>query len=442
MRISDDDVEEFKTLSQTSDFFEQLVDSIVPHILGYETEKLAVGLQLFGGVRKVLPDETVIPGTIHLALISDPGTFVDEISEYATRLAPKSVQVNGTDTTQVGLTSAAYVSSSGAKNWELDAGALALANNGLAAITQADQLDNDALAALKSVMRQQEIKASKGTATQTIPAQTSVLVSARPKYGRFDQYESIGTQIDLTPDLISQFDLIFTVSDLPEAEADQKEAEHILKTHHAGEAYTHREQTGKPAVDEEEVDSLTSEVAPEIDPEFLRKYIAYARRYCHPTLTEGSKSVIEDFYVDLRLAAEDQDSPVPVSARKIAAIVRLAEASARARLSDTIEEEDAQRAVNIIEYSLKQIGLNPDDEDFDADAVEKGTSKAQRDRTQKIRRIIEDLESEYDHGAPIEEIIDRAEEEGISEGKAEHEIDNLKFDGEVYEPRTDYLRTT
>jgi replicative DNA helicase Mcm len=133
---------------------------------------------------------------------------------------------------------------------------------------------------------------------------------------------------------------------------------------------------------------------------------------------------------------------VPVTARKLEALVRLAEASARIRLSDTVEAEDASRAVDIVRYCLEDIGMDPETGEFDADMVETGTSKSQRDRIKDLLSLIQNIEDEYDEGAPVDVIIERAEEAGMDESKAEHEIEQLKQKGEVYEPQTDHLRTT
>lgn len=187
--ISQSDVEKFVEESNRSDIYQRIVDSIAPHVPGCEDVKLAVALQLFGGIKKELDDGTTIPGNIHIGIAADPGKFAAEIVDYAAHIAPKSTRVDGTDTSQVGLTTAAYKSKSGTKSWELDAGALVLADNGIACLTQIDQLNDKSQAALFSVMRDQEVKASKGTATQTLPAETSILASMSPKYGRFDQYE-------------------------------------------------------------------------------------------------------------------------------------------------------------------------------------------------------------------------------------------------------------
>jgi len=296
--------------------------------------------------------------------------------------------------------------------------------------------------AMHEGLEQQKISVSKAGINATLKARCSLLGAANPKYGRFDQYEPIGEQIDLEPALISRFDLIFTVTDSPDPEHDSRLAKHIIKTNYAGELNTQREEVPSSEFTPEQVAEVTQEVAPEIDAELLRKYIAHAKRSCYPTMTEEAKELIEEFYVDLRSKGADEDAPVPVTARKLEAMVRLSEASARVRLSDTVEREDADRATDIVESCLKDIGVDPETGQFDADVVETGTSKSQRDRIKNIKGLIADIEDEYQEGAPVDEILDRAGEIGMDPGKAEQEIEKLRTKGEVYEPKQGHLRTT
>jgi replicative DNA helicase Mcm len=293
----------------------------------------------------------------------------------------------------------------------------------------------------QGVVLHNSISVSKAGINATLKSRCSLLGAANPKYGRFDQYESIGEQIDLEPALISRFDLIFTVTDQPDAEKDGNLADHIINTNYAGELFTHRENTTTSNVTEEEVENVTENVEPEIDAELLRKYIAYAKRNCYPMMTEEAKVEIRDFYVDLRSKGQDDDAPVPVTARKLEALVRLSEASARMRLSDTVEREDAERVIEIVRSCLQDIGVDPETGEFDADVVETGRSKSQRDRIKNIKSLIAEIETEYDEGAPIETILDRAEEIGMERSQAEHEIEKLRRQGDVYEPTTDHLRT-
>jgi replicative DNA helicase Mcm len=58
-----------------------------------------------------------------------------------------------------------------------------------------------------------------------------------------------------------------------------------------------------------------------------------------------------------------------------------------------------------------------------------------------IISIVEEIENEFENGAPIEEVLDTAEEHGTERSKAEHQIDQLKQQGELYEPNPGHLRS-
>ena len=296
--------------------------------------------------------------------------------------------------------------------------------------------------AMHQALEQQSISISKAGINATLKSRCSLLGAANPKYGRFDQYEPIAEQIELDPALISRFDLIFTVTDQPDEERDAALADHILQTNYAGELNSQRTELSAPNISQEEVEAASGDVEPAIDPELFRKYIAYAKRNCFPTMTDEARKAIRDFYIDLRERGTDDDAPVPVTARKLEALVRLSEASARVRLSDTVEREDAERVIEVVRSSLRNIGIDPETGEFDVDMIETGTSKTQRERIKNLRTLIQEIETEYDEGAPVGEVLDRASELGMDEAKAEHEIEKLKQKGEVYEPSTNTLRTT
>ena len=364
--------------------------------------------------------------------------------QYIRNIAPRSVYTSGKGSSSAGLTAAAVRDDFGdGQQWTLEAGALVLADKGIAAVDELDKMRSEDRSAMHEALEQQSISVSKAGINATLKSRCSLLGAANPKYGRFDQYEPIGEQIDLEPALISRFDLIFTVTDSPDPETDAKLADHIINTNYAGELHTQRTHVPNSEFTDEQVDSATADVTPEIDAKLLRKYIAYAKRNCYPTMTEEAKEVIRQFYVDFRAKGADEDAPVPVTARKLEALVRLSEASARLRLSDTVERDDAVRVTEIVESCLRDIGMDPETGEFDADIVETGTSKNQRDRIKDLKGLISALEDEYDEGAPVSEVISQAMSDlGLDESKAEKEVEKLKRKGELYEPRSDYLRTT
>ncbi|MCD2198943.1 minichromosome maintenance protein MCM [Halobacterium sp. KA-4] len=441
MNITEEDKQQIVEISNRENIYEQMVDSMAPSIYGHREAKLAMILQLFSGVTKHLPDESRIRGDLHMLLIGDPGTGKSALISYVQNIAPRSVYTSGKGSSSAGLTAAAVRDDFGdGQQWTLEAGALVLADQGVAAVDELDKMAADDRSAMHEALEQQKISISKAGINATLKARCSLLGAANPKYGRFDQYEPIGEQIDLEPALISRFDLIFTVTDEPDPEEDAKLARHILQTNYAGELNTQQEQLASANHTEDEVDAQTDTVAPAIDASLLRKYIAYSRRNCYPTMSDEAREAIEDFYVDLRAEGQGEDSPVPVTARQLEALVRLGEASARVRLSDTVEVEDAERVIEIVRSCLQDIGVDPETGEYDADVVETGRSKTQRDRVKNVKAIIKEIEDEFDEGAPVEEVLDRAEEVGMDASKAEHEIEKLKEKGELYQPNKDHLR--
>ena len=443
MNITEADKQEIIELSNDPEIYDKMVQSMAPSIWGYETHKLAIIFQLFSGVTKHLPDNSRIRGDMHMLLIGDPGTGKSQLLQYVKDIAPRSVYTSGKGSSAAGLTATAVRDDFGeGDQWSLEAGALVLADKGIAAVDELDKMDAGDRSAMHEALEQQSISVSKAGINATLKSRCSLLGAANPKYGRFDEYESIPEQIDLEPALISRFDLIFTITDKPDEEEDRRLARHIIETNYAGELHTHRENVPTANVSEQEVATATEDVEPVLDADLFRKYVAHAKRSCYPTMTDEARSAIEEFYVDLRSRGEGEDAPVPVTARKLEALVRLAEASARVRLSDTVEQEDADRVIDIVRTSLEDVGMDPETNEFDADMIEAGHSKSQRDRMKGLKTIIQELEAEYEEGAPYDEVLEMAVENDTDRDKAEHEIEKFKQRGEVYEPSQGHLRTT
>jgi replicative DNA helicase Mcm len=434
--VGESDERDIVELSDREDIYERMVASVAPSVHGNEQLKLALLLQLFGGVTKELPDESRIRGDIHTLIMGDPGTAKTRLLKTTASIAPKALRTNGKRTTSAGLTTAATRTSDGTSAWELSAGPVVLADQGHLCIDDLDRMDDDDRAALLEPMEEQTVTASKGDANEVLRARTSIAAAANPKYGRFDSYKPLAEQVDLDPALISRFDLIFTMKDEPDSNDDGALASHLLDVNHVGELRA-REQN----LDGEDADAdIVDDIEPAISPEFLRKYIAYARRNCYPSMTNRAKETIEDFYTDIREHGDDEDSPVPVTARTLEGLVRLAEASARMRLSDEVQEADADRVIAIVRDNLRNLGVTQEIEDFDPDSTKSGTSKTQRDRVKNVKSIIAEIENRSGGGAPVQEILDRAEEVGMNAEKVEHEIDKLKQKGELYHPNPDTLR--
>ena len=405
LEISKGEEEEIKALSRDPLVYEKLIGSIAPSIYGHEKVKEAIIFQLLSGVRKVKDDGTVIRGDIHILLVGDPGAAKSSLLQFVSKAAPKARFVSGKGSSGAGLT-AAVIKDEFIRGWALEAGALVLANGGLAAIDELDKMTPEDRSAIHEALEQQTISIAKANIQATLRCQTSVLAAANPKFGRFDPYTPIALQIDLPAPLINRFDLIFTIRDIPNKERDEKIASHVLEL---------QQKSGK-------IDSP-------IEPKLLRKYIAYAKINIKPILTDGAVEEIKKFYVDLRnkgQVSEGEIRPIPISARQLEALVRLAEASAKVRLSNEVKRKDAKKAIEILTHCLMQVGIDPETGKIDIDRISTGITATQRSRIVVIREIVKDLDVKYNKLIPIEAIFEEASKKGYSENQVEEALEKLK----------------
>jgi len=438
VEINEHDEDTIKALSEDKRIYEKITHSIAPTIYGSEEVKEAIALQIFGGIAKEMPDGSHLRGDIHVLLIGDPGIAKSQLLRYVVKLSPRAIYTSGQSSTSAGLTATAVKDEFGDGRWTLEAGALVLADMGIAAVDEMDKMQKEDRSALHEAMEQQSISVAKAGITATLKSRCALLGAANPKYGRFDMWGDIADQINMPPTLLSRFDLIFIMTDQPEQKRDLAIAEHILKSHGIGELIAQNKKTPIPGVTDEYIQEQLKPIMPEIEPALFRKYVAYAKRSCFPVLSLEAKDALIGYYLKLRGIAE-QNKPVPVTARQLEALVRLAEASARIRLSNTIEQHDAERVIHIVDACLRQIAYDARTGSFDIDKIATGISKEKRDIVRVIKDAIRDIGGEG-RRASKDQVIELVVSKGFSKDKVETGIDMLVRSGEAMEPKLGILQ--
>jgi len=426
--INKEDEKTILELSKNSDLYQKVVGSIAPSIYGHDEVKEALALQLFGGTpNKMLSDGGHIRSDIHVLLIGDPGVSKTRMLQYITNLAPKSIYVSGKAVTSAGLTATAEKDELGDGGWTLKAGALVLASGGLAGIDEFDKIKDEEVAALHEVMESQSVSVAKAGIVARFKAKTSILAAANPKFGRFDPMGYPADQFDIPPTILSRFDLIFPMKDILDEEKDRKLASFILDQHRIA---------GKRA---EKTISEEEEIRPPIEADLLRKYIAYARRRVVPILTQEASDKIGEYYVELRRVGATQGA-VPITPRYIEGMVRLAEASAKVRLSRRVELSDAERAIRLMDFMLRSITMDKGLGRMDIDIITTGQPKSKADRIRNIIDIVKELEKEYDL-VELEKVVEEAKKYGLDETTTRKMIDEmLRKTGELYEPKHGHVK--
>jgi len=268
---------------------------------------------------------------------------------------------------------------------------------------------------MHEALEQGTVSIAKASIMAMLPAQTSVLAGANPKFSRFDSYRSIAEQITIVDTLLSRFDLKFVLRDVPNAEQDRNVVEHILKA---------REGDYK-------------EAEPVIDPAMIRKYIAYAKANCKPKLTPETGKTLKEFYLRTRKQAEGGNAPIPITLRQFEAMMRLSEASARIQLSDFVRKEDAQRAIRLMKYSLRQLGYDPETGAIDVDKSEGGTSYSERSKLRRLLDIITELSAKKKE-IPVKDLEAAARKEGIED--IDERLERLKREGMLFEPSPGFVQ--
>jgi replicative DNA helicase Mcm len=394
----------------------KIVSSIAPSIYGYDHIKEAIMYLLFGGVPKTLPDIT-IRGELNALIVGDPGTAKSQLLQYVARIAPRGLYTSGRGTTAAGLTAAVIREKGGGMS--LEAGALVLADKGICCIDEMDKMRPEDRVAIHEAMEQHTVSVAKGGIVATLNARAAILAAANPALGRYEPHRTVAENISLPVTILSRFDLIFVLRDVPNKESDTKMSEHILEIHRKG----------------------SSPVEPPIPVELLRKYIGYAKGV-KPVLGQEALKRLGDFYLAMRSASEAEGSPVAITARQLESLVRTAEARARVALRKEVTAEDAEAAVAIMKRSLEEVGIDLSSYKIDIDIIMTGKPKSMRDRLQIILSALMEMEKEtgmVERAALFNELETKYK---IPRGEADRLLGQLLREGTIYEPREGYLKKT
>mmetsp|Transcript_16885 Transcript_16885/g.25436 ORF Transcript_16885/g.25436 Transcript_16885/m.25436 type:complete len:417 (-) Transcript_16885:132-1382(-) len=323
----------------------------------------------------------------------------------AAAVAPRSVSVCGNTATTAGLTVALVRDGGAGRDMSIEAGALVLADRGVCCIDELDKMTCDPHSLLEA-MEQQSISVAKSGVVTTLKSRTTIIAAANPAGGCYDRRKSVSENLKLASALLSRFDLVFLMLDRPDEDRDRLIGEHIMRrsahsggrfhstsgqldvSRKSGEHASH-EPLKQSDVNEGDpdtsgprtlthriryaLDRLSDEVISTVDrelcllhddmnanPDIVRKYIEYSRRYCHPRLTAPAAKVLQKHYMTMRATSSDGysagpscgDGTMPVTTRHLESLIRLSQARARLELREEVSEGDAIDVVDMLHESL------------------------------------------------------------------------------------------
>lgn len=376
--ITGEDVAKCKKFAkQKGDVFAMLAKSLAPSIHGHEYIKQALLCQLLGGVEKNLLNGSRLRGDINLLLIGDPSVAKSQLLRYVLHTAPRAITTTGRGSSGVGLT-AAVTTDQETGDRRLEAGAMVLADRGIVCIDEFDKMTDMDRTAIHEVMEQGRVTISKAGIHARLNARCSVLAAANPVYGRYNPFKTPMENIGLQDSLLSRFDCLFIMLDTIDVDSDRKIADHVVRMHRYRDAREPDGQVLVTAADAEvlstrDIDDRTGqeEETPVyekynellhgnsrkktdkvVSVQFMKKYIHIAK-CIRPVLTKEASEMLADEYANLR--SNDFEAGVtrtqPVTPRALETLIRLSTAHAKARLSKQVEEEDAELAIQLVQFA-------------------------------------------------------------------------------------------
>ena len=375
-QLTEEDERDIRALSRDPDIVDKIVRSVSPSIYGHEDIKTAVALSLFGGVSKETQGKMSIRGDINVLLLGDPGTAKSQVLKYVQNTAHRAVFATGQGASAVGLT-ASVRRDPLTSEWTLEGGALVLADRGTCLIDEFDKMNDQDRTSIHEAMEQQTISLSKAGIVTTLQARCGVIAAANPVGGRYNSTVPFSQNVDLTEPILSRFDILCVVRDLVDPTEDERLAKFVVESHHRAnmprpqrdengnyidadgnlvdqDGYRIDEQTGmreamSPGEEERREQTAREqqqEKEGEIPQELLRKYILYARERCHPKLYQIDQDKIARLFADMRRESLATGA-YPITVRHLEAIMRIAEAFCKMRLSDYCSAQDIDRSIAV-----------------------------------------------------------------------------------------------
>jgi len=388
--LSEKDIEQIMPISEMDETkaTEKIISSFAPHIKGHELYKEAIILTMIGSDAQKLEDGTRIRGDINTFLVGDPGTAKSEMGKAAYRVAPRAFYASGRGSSGAGLT-AATIKDNITGVYMLEPGVTVLADKGLAVIDEFDKMKPEDRSALHEVMEQQTVSISKGGITATLNARAAILAIANPSLGKYDPFKNLTENIPSIPiPLLTRFDMIFVVRDISSKEKDEKIARHILSTHK---------------------NSVAIKESSSLDIELFAKYLRFAKQK-HPKLSTDAEEKIIKYYLKMRHNDDDTTGFV-ITPRQLEGLIRLTVARAKFLLKDNADENDAERAIYILEEMFKNSGVDVNTGKVDLGVLQ-GKPKSEVSKVNLFQDIMKGLEEGTRKGVSQKEIIDEMVKSG------------------------------
>ncbi len=221
-------------------------------------------------------------------------------------------------------------------------------------------------------MEQQQISIAKAGVVASLPARCCVIAAANPRQGKYNMNKTVAENLNVSPPLLSRFDLVFILQDNADMDQDKLVSGNIMNLYRqqsdmtntiASDQSKRQKLSGQPPTDGEKMTmkkrlAWIAQTQKPLPADLVKDYITYAREYCMPKVTPDAAAVLKDYFMTLRYPEQEgakRNDSVPITTRQLEALIRLAQARAKACLREFVLKEDAEDVVELMRDSVNQV---------------------------------------------------------------------------------------
>ena len=150
------------------------------------------------------------------------------------------------------------------------------------------------------------------------------------------------------------------------------------------------------------------------------------------------------FYVEMRSASLEggEATAISITVRQLEALLRIAEARAKAHLREEVLVEDAKAAIDLMTRSLEQVGIDVETGYFDVDLLYTGRPRSLNVKLFKVMATIEEMEK-IDGLVRDDELYDTLYSSySIPRKETSKLIAKLLKEGTIYSPKPGFYKIT
>merc|ERR1712139_232227 len=130
-----------------------------------------------------------------------------------------------------------------------------------------------------------------------------------------------------------------------------------------------------------------------IDPQLFRRYVAFAKRWVHPEISEEAAQSLVKQYTDLRNQGGSREV-ITATPRILESLIRIAESLAKMELREEVTEADVEEAVRLLKAATYAAAIDPETGLIDMEQLIAGVGAGRRKRAKELESLLEEILAE------------------------------------------------